>query len=121
MIVAERRLSLAGHPEHPEHPEHPVVAVRLHAPVRKSPAEWTCAYEIDWPEGLRTMRAHGFDAVQALVIAMQMIAAELYVSAYHEAGQLAFGSPGSGYGFPLPANVRDLAVGEDARFFEAEP
>ncbi|OYW33318.1 MAG: hypothetical protein B7Y12_20930 [Rhizobiales bacterium 24-66-13] len=62
------------------------------------------------------MVAHGFDSVQALVIAMQMIAADIYTSSYHEAGQLLFRPDWKGYGFPVTHNMRDMLTGDDAKY-----
>ena len=53
--------------------------------------------------------------MQALVIAMQMVSAELYTSAPGKAGELFFETPGSGFGFPVPPSMRDLLTDEDAR------
>jgi len=54
--------------------------------------------------------------VQALEIALRLIGAQLYASTYHQEGTLVFGKPGAGYGFPVPVNMRDLLVGDDAEF-----
>jgi Domain of unknown function (DUF6968) len=91
------------------------VPVRLFAPVHEG-RSWGCRYEIDWPDRRKTVTARGVDSVQALWIALQMVGAELYTSAYHEAGTLVFDEPGRGYGFPVPANIRDMLVGDDARY-----
>jgi uncharacterized protein DUF6968 len=76
-----------------------------------------CNYEIDWPEGKETMTAWGFDSVQALVVALQMIGAELYSSSYHKSGKLMLEAPGNGYGFPVVSSLRDMLEGEDAKIF----
>lgn len=54
--------------------------------------------------------------MQALEIALRLIGAQLYASTYHQEGTLVFGKPGAGYGFPVPVNMRDLLVGDDAEF-----
>ena len=54
--------------------------------------------------------------MQALVSAMQMIAAELYASQHHKDGLLFQEEPGDGYGFPPTRNIRDLLVGYDASY-----
>jgi hypothetical protein len=54
--------------------------------------------------------------VQSLLIALQMIGAEIYASRYHEAGQLAWFERGRGYGFPVASNIRDLLIGDDAKY-----
>jgi hypothetical protein len=45
-----------------------------------------------------------------------MIGAELYSSKYHDAGQLVFERENGGYGFPVANGLRDLLVGDDAKF-----
>jgi hypothetical protein len=92
------------------------IAIRVFAPEADGTA-WSCRYEIDWPEGTKATAAFGIDSVQSLQIALQMIGADLYTSAYHKSGKLAFQESGKGYGFPVPKNIRDLLVGDDATFF----
>jgi len=43
----------------------------------------------------------GYDAIQAVFIAMQMIAIDLYASPYHAARTLKWDRPEAGNGFPL--------------------
>jgi hypothetical protein len=45
-----------------------------------------------------------------------MIGADLYTSEPHKAGRLRWNELGAGYGFPVPANLRDLLIGEDRQF-----
>ncbi len=46
-----------------------------------------------------------------------MIGADLYTSSYHRNGELqSLGDGWTGYGFPVPYNLRDALIGEDARF-----
>jgi hypothetical protein len=61
------------------------------------------------------MTARGGDAVQALEIALKLIGAQLCASKYHQDGSLMFEMPGASYGFPVPASMRDLLGGEDAK------
>lgn len=89
-----------------------VVGIRIDGPERQDRA-WVCRYEIDWPEGTRTFHAVGRDALQALVLALQMIGAEIHTSAYHREGRLRAYDGEAGYGFPVPASLRDLLVGAD--------
>ena len=58
----------------------------------------------------------GVDAVQALELALRMIGAFIYGSDHHESGNLIWGAPGQGYGFPVPNTIRDLLIGEDKKF-----
>ena len=57
---------------------------------------------------------HGVDALQALVLTLQMIGAEIYSSSYHREGRLRVYPTETGYGFPVPRSLRDLLVGVDA-------
>ena len=109
MLIASRVLTvLEGEAE-------TKVPIRLFAPVHEG-RSWGCRYEIDWPDRQKTVTAHGVDSAQALHIALQMVGAELYTSRYHEAGALIFDAPGRGYGFPVPANMRDMLIGDDAKY-----
>lgn len=91
------------------------VQVRIFAP-RQDGRAWSCRYEIDWPSGKRERSAFGFDAVQALVLALQAIGAELYTSDAHASGSLRWQTVGRGYGFPVPQNIKDVLIGDDAVF-----
>jgi hypothetical protein len=107
MMIATRVLQLRA-------PERGVeIPIRLFAPQPGEHDEWVCRYEIDWPEGRRIMSACGVDSVQAIVIALQMIGAEIYTSSYHKSGDLIFEGPSRGYGFPVPSTFRDLLIGDD--------
>jgi uncharacterized protein DUF6968 len=92
------------------------VSIRIFAP---EPAEvdWSCRFEIDWPDEKLTRNAVGIDAVQALLLALQMIGAQIYASDHHESGRLIWHEPGRGYGFPVPSTIRDLLVGDDKKSF----
>jgi hypothetical protein len=89
------------------------IDIRLYMPARQG-ADWGCLYEIDWPEGTKSKVARGFDALQALMIAVQMIGADLYTSTYHASGRLRALGGEEGYGFPVPKPIRHLLVGQDA-------
>lgn len=93
------------------------IGVRIFAPQQiENERTWSCAYEIDWPKGLRKSAGFGIDGVQAILIAMQKIGAKIYTSDYHTSGQLYLDTPGNGYGFPVTSNIRDLLVGDDALY-----
>ena len=111
MIVATRNLTLHRADGDVE------VPVRIFAPENDVLRGWGCRFEIDWPDEPTSMTARGIDAVQALEIGLKLIGTQLYTSRYHEAGELMFDKPGAGYGFPVPQNMRDLLVGDDAKFF----
>ncbi|WP_449396970.1 DUF6968 family protein [Devosia riboflavina] len=108
-VVARRTLSII------EATGERAVEVRVYAPQPAGSAVG-CRYEIDWPHGTQKMTMFGFDGVQALVHALQMVGTELYNSRYHEAGTLIFDKPGMGYGFPVPPSERSLLQGNDVDF-----
>jgi hypothetical protein len=109
MIIAERILKLRDRA-----PETPV-PVRIFAPAKDN-GTWTCRWEISWPDRTRTNVGAGVDSAQALVHALQMVGAELYGSEEHRSGRLTWAPPRIGYGFPVPNNIRELLIGDDAQF-----
>jgi len=88
------------------------VQVSIDAP-RFDVSAWIADYSIAWPEGTFKHHGMGMDSVQALFSALRYIAIHVYASPYHKAGTLLFDTPGGGYGFPLPFDSRDLAIGLD--------
>jgi hypothetical protein len=110
MLIAERNLQYTT-----DDGSHLQVPVRLFAPEHTG-HDWRCRYVIGWPNGKEESAAYGADAMQALILTLQVIGARLYLSDYHKTGMLYFETPGSGYGFPVPMNARDLLIGDDARF-----
>jgi hypothetical protein len=110
MVIASRTLKLMGTQGESEIP------IRIFAPEDQKDA-WSCRYEIDWPEGTQVMTSWGQDSAQALILAMSMIGADIYSSAYHKSGKLMLEARGNGYGFPVPSSLRDLLEGDDAKYF----
>jgi hypothetical protein len=109
MVVATRALKLrraAGDIEIP---------IRIFAPVRQD-VDWSCQFEIGWPDETLTRLAVGIDAVQAFELALRMIGAQIYASDHHQTGKLEWLEPGRGYGFPVPNGIRDLLVGDDKKY-----
>ena len=92
------------------------IPIRIFAPQQDKSA-WKCRYEIGWPDGKFESEGYGQDAVQAILLTCQKIGIELYVSDEHKSGNLMWGEPGKGYGFPVPRTVRDLLIGNDKEFF----
>jgi Protein of unknown function len=88
------------------------VPVTIWAPVDKQD-HWRCEFEIGWPGGTGRGKAYGLDAVQALLIGLQNIGAQLYASEAHQTGKLKWVGPRKGYGFPLASALRDRREGED--------
>jgi hypothetical protein len=100
--IAARVLDLAGGE----------VTVVLGKPEKFSGAEdHYCPYQIIGLGNERVRYAGGIDAVQALLLALKMIGADLYTSPEAQAKQLTWQGGGShgDLGFPVPETVRDLA------------
>ena len=110
MIIATRSLVLHDG----EHET--IIPIEVHAP-EQSDGHWICRFEIGWPEGKLERYGAGFDSVQAMLIALQMIGAHIYTSDHHKSGRLVWGEARQGYGFPVTNNIRDLLVGDDKTFF----
>lgn len=92
------------------------IPINIFAPEFEKPGVCGCRYEIGWPDGKRSVTAFGFDSIQAILIALGMVGAEIYSSNYHKAGNLFWGEPRKGYGFPVLPDLRDLLIGDDAKF-----
>lgn len=88
------------------------ILICIHLPQHHGDS-WSCAYRIEWPDRTINMDAYGNNAFQAILLAMQMIGAEIYASEYHESGKLRTDGITKGYGFPVTKNLRDLLIGED--------
>ena len=57
------------------------VPVRWFRPAPNPRGDWGCVFEIDWPERpRRRLTIFGVDSVQALYLALQAVAAELYTA-----------------------------------------
>ncbi|NVN87536.1 MAG: hypothetical protein HXX15_15780 [Rhodopseudomonas sp.] len=108
MVIATRILRLRDD-------EASQIPVRIFAPAESDHC-WQCYFEIGWPQGLQRKYAGGADAIEALEHAMRLIGTLLYSSDLHETGRLMWDQPGRGYGFPVPRGIRDLLIGDDARF-----
>jgi hypothetical protein len=109
MIIATRSLVLKSGNREVDIP------IRIHAPER-APVDWVCRFDIGGPDGKAERWGTGVDAVQALMMALQMIGVEVYTSRHHEFGHLRWLAEGEGYGFPVSNNVRDLLEGNDAKY-----
>jgi hypothetical protein len=88
------------------------VPITIHLPVDMQD-HWRCDYEIGWPQGAGRGKGRGIDSVQARLIALMNIGAEIYASDAHRSGKLMWDRPGGGYGFPLVPGIRDLYEGDD--------
>jgi hypothetical protein len=92
------------------------IDISVFAPAITAKGSWGCRYVVNWPDQPSDRTVYGFDSVQAIVHAFQSIGAEIYTSSYHKAGQLSWDSPRMGYGFPVVPTLRDLLVGDDAKY-----
>jgi hypothetical protein len=92
------------------------IPIEISAPECEKPRVWKCAYKIGWPEGNHSFAGYGADSMQALVLTLGMIGAEIYSSNYHKSGALFWDKPGNGYGFPVAPTLRDLLQGDDAKY-----
>ena len=92
------------------------IPITIFAPERQKPGVWECRYGVGWPEGLRSYSGYGVDPIQALLITLGMIGAEVYASNYHKSGNLVWEVPGKGYGFPVAPPLRDLLQGDDKKY-----
>lgn len=92
------------------------IPISIFAPEKKKDGAWSCRYEIGWPDEKSDKAVFGYDAMQSLVLALQIIGAEIYSSSYHKSGDLLWEAPGRGYGFPVAPTLRDLLVGDDAKY-----
>ena len=110
MEIATRTLTLRDGDHNVDIPIH------IFAPKEQKPRAWSCHYEIGWPEGKEARDAWGCDSTQAIVLTLQAIGADIYTSTYHKSGNLFHEVPGRGYGFPVPASLRDILVGDDAKY-----
>ncbi|WP_296585187.1 hypothetical protein [Xanthobacter sp.] len=109
MVIAERTLYVDVEGADVE------VMARLFAPVFEV-GSWSCLTEIHWPDGVQAFTAYGFDAMQAIYLGLEVIGIHLYLSDEHKSGRLRWGDPGKGYGFPVPYNLREDLIGDDAHF-----
>ena len=110
MKIADRKLTIRVAGENLEIP------IRVFAPTQEASGSWFCRYEIGWPDKKSEMSIGGFDAMQSLVAALQIIGAEIYSSSYHKSGNLYWDKLGNGYGFPVVPTLRDLLQGDDHKY-----
>ena len=73
MVILKHRLRLM------QHDGERFVEIVVHRPEPED-RSWTCDYAIAWPEGVWRSRGAGHDALQALVLTLQKIGTEIYVT-----------------------------------------
>jgi hypothetical protein len=96
--IAQRVLNLDGSP---------TVRVAIDAPKEGAQKEWVCGFAIHGLQSDIRSSVGGYDAIQAVQLAMQTVGVILYVSPEYEAGRLLW-EDDRDLGFPLPATARDL-------------
>jgi hypothetical protein len=80
------------------------VEVQFYKPAQRD-VDYRCDYEIIWPDRKRAFSAFGIDEVQALILALNMVHAELLSSPEGKRGELRWlGSEDLGLPSPLPAD-----------------
>src|SRR4029078_10732195 len=82
------------------------VPVTFYRPTQRED-DWECEYEICWPSGATRFKAHGIDSVQSLLLALQMVGAELYTSDAHRSGKLMWLERGAGCVAPSSSRSAD--------------
>ena len=72
--------------------------------------DWYCPHQTVGVRSGKVRYAIGIDPMQALVLALSMVGAELYTSDEYEAGRLSWdcGAVKGDLGFPVPENIRDV-------------
>lgn len=92
------------------------IAIVVSEPIQGE-RDWSCAYEIGWPDHPRRGFGYGIDSTQAMLLTMQAIGTDIYTSDYHLSGRLRWEISGKGYGYPVPRTIKHLLVGDDAFVF----
>lgn len=109
MLIAERMLALRAATGAVQIP------VRIFVP-RITDTDWACRFTIGWPDREFEMDVFGVDAFQALTLALQTVGVMMYTSEHHNSGNLMWLEAGGGYGFPITNSLRDLLIGNDAKY-----
>ncbi|MGH6840622.1 MAG: DUF6968 family protein [Methylocella sp.] len=72
--------------------------------------DFKCEYTIEWPEHKQHAYSMGIDAIQALMLALQRLAADVSFSDYAKSKQLVWLEPEGGFGLPLPPDLTEKEV-----------
>lgn len=101
IIVANRELALADGKK---------VTVTIGKPEKFPDSEdYYCSYQIIGMGNERVRYAGGIDSIQALLLALNMVGADLYTSDEAKTGVLSWkGGEKGNLGFPVPDTLRDL-------------
>ena len=84
--------------------------VRLHAPEQaRSGADWACTFEIDAPISVRRT-IYGVSSLQAMALALKVMAAYLYGSEAYANKQIGLGGEfGGNLSVPAPSELLSVA------------
>ena len=98
------------------------VTVRIFKP-EPEPDEpsFKCRFQIEWPSGTKKHGAVGMDAIQSIMLALQMLGARIYCSKEVKDGKLVWLEPGAGFGLPVPDTIADLLQGDDRTTYRPAP
>ena len=90
------------------------VTVRIFQPepVHDEP-HYRCGFQIEWPSGMKQRYAYGIDAIQALILALDILGAYINTSQVAKEGKLVWLEPGGGFGLPVPRGIEDVLQGDD--------
>jgi hypothetical protein len=88
--------------------------IGINFPRKQAAGDFKCDFAIAWPDKPVSGTMYGVDAVQSLILSMNMIAFHLYRSNYHKERRMFWERIGDGYGFPLSQDFKSLAEGSDA-------
>lgn len=75
--------------------------------------DWYCPHQTVGVRSGRVRSAIDVDSMQALILALSMVGAELYTSEEYESGRLSWdcGAVKGDLGFPVPETIRDVLPG----------
>lgn len=79
-------------------------------------SSWFADWCVTWPDRRSRGSTGGIDGIQALLGALMAVGVNLNCSAEHDAKRLSWIDDWLGYGFPVPGNLRDALIGDDARY-----
>ena len=74
---------------------------------------YRCKVQIEWPSDIKQLFAYGVDAIQALILALNLLGTYINTSQAVKEGRLVWLKPGGGFGLPVPRNVEDILQGDD--------
>jgi hypothetical protein len=101
VVIATRELTLDGNQK---------VEVLIGKPEpRPDGIDWYCPYQTIGRESGKVFYGIGVDTVQALILALSMVGAELYCSEEYREGRLTWDcGRNCDLGFPVPHGIRDV-------------